>query len=166
MTKAQKHRLAAGIAILLLIAYVLLYVGAMIVTWNTSQAGDDPRPADFGGLFTWAATFLSGVVGGIVAVAFGVSLPDPNTRDTLVTQQGVGDWLQQAIATLGGWLWPSQSSAANVARLYVLAYILVAALAFIVAIFREKVAPDMLTTLPTVALGLGGAVVTAYFGRK
>lgn len=45
-------------------------------------------------------------------------------------------------------------------------YILVAVLAFIVAIFRDKVAPDMLTTLPMVAFGLGGAIATAYFGRK
>lgn len=164
MTKEQRAKAAGAVALLALALFALLY-GVAIIQTLQQPVVDPPRPPSFGAIFTTIATTLSGAVGGVVAVAFGVTLPAGGTRTFATTD--LGSWFRSSMAALGEFLWPKGgSAAANVARLYIIIYLAIAVLALLVVIRNEAVAPELLKNLVLVAIGLIAAVASSLFVRK
>lgn len=111
---------------------------------------------------TYLANSLNGLVGGIVAVGFGVSPPSSGSTGlaSLVTRNiiGLGSFIVENQSQAG----PARLNAKQfIGALYALIYILVG-IAAIVVWASDDNPPELVKTLAMVSIGMFGAIITAF----
>ena len=132
---------------------VAAVVGFAIGYWKllTTEWSENEQPSE---RFEFFASSLGGLVGGIVAAAFGEQLPS-------------GSGLMEILNTFSGFLrplpegWPRQFAA----FLYILTYLSFSLWAITVYFRNERDTPKLTQNLAVVSMGLIGAIVTAYLGQ-
>lgn len=133
-------------------------LGFVFVYWqllNTEWTKDvQPKPN-----FEFIAASLAGLVGGIVAAAFGQKLPDGG-RDKF--------HLTAKLNAFGGFLTPFEREPPReiLAAAYALIYIGMSIWAIAVWAADKPFTPKLINNLAVVSIGLFIAIVTAYLGDK
>lgn len=130
----------AALALLSIAGYAIVSGTAILAVWNA--IGSAPTP---GAPLTYLFTALAGLVGGIVAVAFGVS-PQTGKLGGLSNLSTAGmsakDWI-------GG--------------VYVVVYLLVGLTAVVTWFIRDPLTSDLVKNLAVVTVGMIIPIVAGYF---
>jgi peptidoglycan/LPS O-acetylase OafA/YrhL len=134
-----------------LLGFIFVYWTLLSTGWTKDV---QPKPN-----FEFIAASLAGLVGGIVAAAFGQKLPD-NTRNNFR--------LTAKLDAFGGFLTPFKSEPPReiLAAAYALIYIGMSVWAIFVWVADKPFTPKLTDNLAVVSIGLFIAIVTAYLGDK
>ena len=147
---------AAVLAVVALVGYVVLVVLALI--WSI-KSGDDP---DFltGEGTTYVTTGLAGLVGGVVAGAFGQTPPSAKPDPTQ-------DRRKRNLQSLAKVLTPGQQRIrAVIASAYLSFYLVLGVIAIVVWIWKGNDVLDSIKGLASTTAGLTIAVVGAYLRER
>lgn len=137
--------LAAIVAVLALgaaVAFGVMAIWAIVEVWRATST---PVPNE---AYTYVESALAGLVGGIVATAFGVSLPT---------------------AKLGGLSNLSTAGAVNrqwIGAAYVVIYLVVGAAAIITWIFHADLVSGVVKNLACIFVGMVIPIVAGYFAKS
>jgi hypothetical protein len=162
------NTLAAGLTIIVIVAFALLYGNAMRVAWFSRQP-----PTEFPKPYVYVATILAGLVGGVAAMLFNESLPKEATAQSAPPPAKGTEGLQprakpatgpeaglKALARLAS---PSQDSLLSVvAAIYAITYFVIG-FAAIGTWVAAKNSPDLVNNLALISLGLFVAIVRSFF---
>lgn len=151
MNKTALLYLRAFLALAALLGFIYLYGRAMVETITSNS-----QPV-FSEGYSYVATVLAGLVGGVAAMGLGQSVQSRYTRQP-----------ETVWATLGRWLAPLQpESLQNVlAIVYTLVYVVAGVAALIIWVTAKAEAPvhEMIRNLALVFLGLLIATAQSFFG--
>jgi hypothetical protein len=148
------------VAFLLLVAFVAVFGVSILYSWlgrETNLTRDE-------GNFVYIATALAGLVGGIVAVAFGAPPPDAasDSTDDATTgspQGGVGASVARAVTDSANAL----TAVGVMSSLYSIVYFGLGALAIAVATLKADQASDLVKNFASVAFGILLVVARGFF---
>lgn len=131
----------AALAVLAILGYAIVGGIALVDVWN-AQGDVAPTPGE---PLTYVFTALAGLVGGIVAVAFGVSPPGQKLN-------GLGN-----VSTAG------LSAQQWIGALYVVVYLLVGLTAVVIWFMKEPVTSELVKNLAVVTVGMIIPIVAGFF---
>jgi hypothetical protein len=168
MSPSLVHLLAAGLTIIVILAFALLYGYAMARAWFSTQP-----PGEFSKPYVHVATILAGLVGGVAAMMFNESLPkDVSDQKAPPPVKSSGALQPRAKAATGPsaglkalttLVAPKQESLFSiVAAVYVIAYFIVG-FAAIGTWVVAKSSPELVNNLALISLGLFVAIVRSFF---
>lgn len=145
-----RYYVTVGAAILAIVAFAFLYGWAMVATWTATAT---PK---FNDAFSYFASLLAGLIGGIVAAGFNQRLP---------TQMPAGQSLPPRVTAVGALVIPrhTHNSQQVLGSIYAVVYFLFGVAAAVTWIVRYGVTPDLVRGLAGIATGLLIAVVRAFF---
>jgi hypothetical protein len=137
------------LSVVALVGFVIVYRKLLATPW-TEQV--QPKAN-----FEFLASSLTGLVGGIVAAAFGQKLPDPPGQHVTLTRR---------LNAFGKFMSPFDHEQARkiLAAAYVLVYIAISIWAIVVWAGDHPYTPKLTNNLAVVSIGLFAAIVTSYFG--
>jgi hypothetical protein len=155
--KQSKSVLAIFLVLLVIIGFAAVAIYSYYLTLTT----DDQLPPISDPLI-WAANALAGLVGGIVASAFGVELPKP-----LITQESRYKFKTKVMGNLitDGKLAadvPSSDNKTVLGQIYAWVYIIIGVAAFVVWI-SDDFPHAIIINLATVSFGLILVIVKNFF---
>lgn len=160
MSQSWLHYIASGIAILLLLLFLILYGRAVVLSWRQPDA-----PVEFGQPYVYTSTVLAGLVGGVAAMLYNENLPAPTTpppgaaamksdhRDHVRPAPASGP--EAAKVAVVKTVTSTDTPLAIVSAAYLISYVLigVAAIATWVMV-GEKNTADLVKNLALVSIGL------------
>lgn len=159
--KKTRDILSILIVILALVGFIAISYYAMYKTITTdSDVIINER-------FIYVANALTGLVGGVVSLGFGISPPDSGTNGNLLTRSMVG---LGGLVTDGN-LSKSTANINNVSNLkvrtifgsiYALVYVVICSAAVVIWIIDEN-PHDILKNLATIFIGMIIPIVAGYF---
>ena len=125
--------LTVVLAVAAILGFAALFGFGLIQTWQKRT----PPPPEYSDAYLYVSTAIAALVGGIVAVAFGVEPPKPTLWVT--------DWNQGLIG------------------LYALIYIILGVGAAATWVAKSDVTPPLVKNLATTFLGLAIPIVSTFF---
>lgn len=157
---AVVRAITAVLAVVAVIAFVVLSVYSIV---QTLQADTAPPDLSSGILYVTAA--LTALVGGIVAVAFGVILPDP---DPPAPPGPTPALLTRNLRALTAVTTAQHrfDVGAVIGSLYAILYFLIGLIACFVWLFSQDTAADPVKALSSTFIGLLLPIVRGYFTPK
>lgn len=160
----NRKLLEVMIVILAIFGYVAVSV---YIFYEAFQLSKDPQ-YETNTAIAYIASGLTGLVGGIVAVAFGVEQDIP-PNDPLIKVVDHSSPKRMAMKTksLGSLSSPNPSNGNNhrekIGMIYTVAYILIGLAAIIIWVFLDEKASQSVKNMATTFLGLVLPIVIAYF---
>jgi hypothetical protein len=157
MSLTARNWLVSVLVILAIIGFAAICCIAFYQTLAQNAAPKFSEP------FVYVANILAGLVGGIVAVGFGVTPPT-----------GVKGLLSRNMVALGSFIVENQPPARGsalasagaprelIGAIYALVYILAGVIAIGIWLYDDKT-PDLVKNLATVSIGMFVAIITAFF---
>ncbi len=135
------------LSVLALIGFVVVYWKLLTTVWTKDS---QPQPN-----FSFLASSLAGLVGGIVAAAFGQKLPK---------SAGFRTRLMNKLSAFGGFIGPISDGSLRVIMAvgYAVVYIVMSIWAIVVWAGDKPNTPELTNNLAIISLGLFAAIVTAY----
>jgi hypothetical protein len=155
MNATVRLALTVIVALFFVLAFAYLLGNAMLLT-----LGATAKLTDFSEPYIYVATVLAGLVGGVVAVAFGQKPPGKTTR---------GAQIAGGMERLGRAVLPSEPKEWQtiMAGLYAVIYVLWGAAALIVWFTKgNTITPELVRNFALIWLGLFVAVVRGFLGEN
>jgi hypothetical protein len=136
------------LAVVALIGFVVVYYQLLATKWTKERTPPIPQQE-------YLASALAGLVGGIVAAAFGQKLPKPLERNRAA----------ERLNAFGRFLipWDDAKLRELLAAAYALVYIGMSVWAIVVWAKGGEYMPKLISSLAVVSIGLFIAIITAYF---
>ena len=148
--------LVALLALGAIVGFAILFGSGVQSVWSAAKG----QPPTYNDAYLYVATTLGALVGGIVAVGFGVS------TDTGGGGGGGGGSLLEANLTgLGRIALPAVDAGALVGALYAIVYLLMGAVAVVAWVSHPNETSSLIKNEATTFLGLLVPVVAGYFRR-
>lgn len=137
--------LTVAMILLTIAAFGALWTYVLLVVWKSKS----PNPPTFNDAVQYLAPILTALVGGIVAMVFGVSIAAP-PHGILETSKAL---LSFKAST---WMF----------GLYIIGYLLFGAMSGVTWVARSTLTPPLVKNFAMTTIGLVVAVVSASFGLK
>jgi hypothetical protein len=151
--------LVAFLALGSIIAFAVIF-GVGIGDVVSAKNGTPPNPND---AFLYVATALATLVGGIVAVGFGVPMPTPQKDESGPGRPaGNPSLVSQSIDGLGSLAVPLTAVRQVIGALYAIVYMSFGVAAGVVWLANSEETSDLVKNLATTFLGLVIPIVAAY----
>jgi hypothetical protein len=142
--------LVALLAVGAIVAFAIMFGVGIADVWDAAD-GVPPTQSD---AFLYVATAIAALVGGIVAVGFGVELPDNNANANRLTVSTTG---------LGTLAIPANAPRAVIGSIYAIVYLILGAAALITWVTQPEETSALVKNLGTTFLGLAVPIVAAFF---
>lgn len=158
-------KLIAILAIFMLILYVLAVFYAFYLSWKSKE---EP------GAFKYVLTFITGLVGGIVALGFGVKLPDntPTNNPPAIASVHAPSNFESKFQQFNHLLQPGQNeniqaipTKPTLAYFYSLVYILLGMISVVLWVIWSERTSTSISQMASAFLGMASAILLGYFQK-